>query len=195
MTATDTQLADEVADLDASSFETLFQRYCGDVRLQVGRIVRDAAAVDDVVQEIFLLVWERAGQWRAEGEFRSWLMRIATNTALTHLRKVQRRREQRLEFSLDEAEEQGTAPEWLLESALPGPDAQVERAEERRLVRRLVDELPEDKREAIRLFYDAQMDVREAAERLGVPEGTVKSRLYHGRRQLARSWAETIEEE
>ena len=74
-------------------------------------------------------------------------------------------------------------------------DAQFERAEERRLVRRLVDELPEDKREAIRLFYDAQVDIREAAERLGVPEGTVKSRLYHGRRQFARAWTETTQEE
>ena len=63
-----------------------------------------------------------------------------------------------------------------------------------RLIRRLVDELPEEKREAIRLFYDAQVNLRETAELLGVPEGTVKSRLYHGRRQLARAWTEKTKE-
>ena len=195
MTTTDTQLVEQLADLDAASFETLFQRFCGDVRRQVRQIVRDEAAADDVVQDVFLRLWERAGQWRGEGDFRAWLMRIATNMALTHLRKVQRRREQRLELSAQEAEEERLAPDWLLEAAAAGPDALVESAEERRLVRRLIDDLPEDKREAIRLFYDAEVDVREAAERLGVPEGTVKSRLYHGRRQIARAWIKHTEEE
>lgn len=195
MTATDIQLVEQLADLDAASFETLFQRFCGDVRRQVRQIVRDEAAADDVVQDVFLRLWERAGQWRGEGEFRTWLMRIATNMALTHLRQVQRRREQRLELSAPEVEEERLGPDWLLEATAAGPDALVESAEERRLVRRLIDDLPEDKREAIRLFYDAEVDVREAAERLGVPEGTVKSRLYHGRRQIARAWIKQTEEE
>ena len=191
---TDTQLAEQIALSNAESFEVLFVRYREDVRMQANRVLRDEAAAEDVVQEVFLRVWERAGQWRGEGEVRAWLMRIATNAALTHLRKVRRQREQRLELSVQEAEEEGLAPEWLLEVAA-GPDALLESAEERRLVRRLVDDLSEEKREAIRLFYDAEVNVRQAAERLGVPEGTVKSRLYQGRRQIARAWIEETGEE
>ena len=57
-------------------------------------------------------------------------------------------------------------------------------------LKRLVDELPEGKREALRLVHDAQMEIQQAAEELGVPEGTVKSRLYHARKQLTRRWQE-----
>ena len=193
MTESDSELAGQVVDSDAASFEMLFRRYQNDVRLQVRRLVRDESAAEDVVQEVFLTVWERVDQWRGEGEFRAWLMRVASNAALSQLRKVQRRREQRLELSMPEADE-GKYPEWLLETSA-GPDILAERADERRLVNRLVEDLPDEQREAIRLYYDAELDVSDTAQRLGVPAGTVKSRLYHGRQQIARAWREKTEEE
>ena len=103
---------------------------------------------------------------------------------LTHLRTVRRRREQRLEM-LSETVEREThqVPEWMIEAASERPDAQVEWADQQRWLRRQVRELSEDKREVFRLIYDAQVEVRDAAARLGIPEGTVKSRLHHGRRQ------------
>ena len=63
-----------------------------------------------------------------------------------------------------------------------------ERAERKELLWGLVDKLSEAKREAIRLVYDAEMEAREAAEVLGVPEGTVKSRLHHARKELSEGW-------
>ena len=94
---------------------------------------------------------------------------------------------------LSETVEQETqqVPEWMIEAASERPDARVERADQQRWLRRQVQELSEDKREVFRLIYDAQVEVRDAAERLGIPEGTVKSRLHHGRRQLSQAWQAT----
>ena len=51
-----------------------------------------------------------------------------------------------------------------------------------------VEQLSEDKREVLRMVYDAEMEVREVAAELAIPEGTVKSRLYHARREVATRW-------
>jgi RNA polymerase sigma-70 factor (ECF subfamily) len=169
--------------LARDAFEKLYRLNQDDVRLQVRRIVRDDASAEDVAQEVFLRVWERANQWRDEGTFRSWLMRIATNESLSYLRKKQRRREERLGQTLQEQ----SVPQSLV-AAGAAPDVLLEREQERQLVRQIVADLPEDKREAIRLVYGAEVDLRQAAEQLGIPEGTVKSRLYYGRQQVARAW-------
>ena len=76
----------------------------------------------------------------------------------------------------------------MIDAATLGPDALLELTEQGKLLRQFIDELPEDKRDIFRMIYDAEMDVREVAERLGIPEGTVKSRLYHGRRRIAQEW-------
>ena len=76
----------------------------------------------------------------------------------------------------------------MIDEAAIGADEQYETAERRQLLDGLVDELPEDKREVLRLVYDAEMDVRDVADHLGIPEGTVKSRMHHARRRLADQW-------
>lgn len=61
-------------------------------------------------------------------------------------------------------------------------------AEQARIVRSLIQDLPDDKREVIRLIVDEQMDISEAASLLDVPQGTVRSRLHYARRRLAEQW-------
>ena len=185
----DPQLIAQIKERDERAFQQFFERYREQVHQRVRRIVRDDASANDVVQEVFLRVWNRAGQWSGRGTVASWLFRIATHLSLTHLRTVRRRREQRLEM-LSETVEQETqqVPEWMIEAASERPDARMERADQQRWLRRQVQELSEDKREVFHLIYDAQVEVRDAADRLGIPEGTVKSRLHHGRRQLSQAW-------
>ena len=74
-------------------------------------------------------------------------------------------------------------------STLP-PDEVLALAERRRLLRGLVTRLPEDRRKLIRLIYEGHMNTRQAASELGIPEGTVKSRIHHARKEIARSWRE-----
>jgi len=190
MTRSDRDLVGRILERDAHAFETLFDRYGDAVRCHLTRIVRDGPAAEDLQQEVFLRVWNRAGQWDGRGAFRAWLFRMATNLAFNHLRSVRRRREQPLALSPEPENEDDDPriPGWMVDAAALGPDAVLEQAEQRRRLWRFVDELSEEKREVVRMIHDAEMEIREVAERLEVPEGTVKSRLYHARRQLARAW-------
>jgi RNA polymerase sigma-70 factor (ECF subfamily) len=88
-------------------------------------------------------------------------------------------------------EEEFTVPGWLIEAAASEPAAVVEVAEQMRRLGQLVEALPEDKREVFRLVYEAELDLRSVADQLGVPEGTVKSRLYYSKKYLARQWSES----
>ena len=185
----DPQLIVQIKERDERAFQQFFERYREQVHQRVRCIVRDDASANDIVQEVFLRVWNRAGQWSGRGSAAAWLFSIATHLSLTHLRTVQRRREQRLEMLSETVEQEPQqVPEWMIEAASERPDAQVERADQQRWLRRQVQELSEDKREVFRLIYDAQVEVQDAAARLGIPEGSVKSRLHHGRRQLSRAW-------
>ncbi|MDE2808826.1 MAG: RNA polymerase sigma factor, partial [Gemmatimonadota bacterium] len=155
----DPQLIAQIKERDERAFQQFFERYREQVHQRVRCIVRDDASANDVVQEVFLRVWNRAGQWSGRGSAAGWLFRIATHLSLTHLRTVRRRREQRLE-TLSETVEQETqqVPEWMIEAASERPDAQVERADQQRWLRRQVQALSEDKREVFHLIYDAQVE-------------------------------------
>ena len=187
---TDENLLTAIAKQDADAFREFFKRFESQVIRHLTRIVRDAATADNITQDIFFRVWERAGQWSGRGSARSWLLTIATNLALNHLRTVKRRREQPLDPGPNPyAEDDETqAPSWMIDDAAVGADEQYEHIERRQLLNGLVDELSEEKREVLRLVCDAEMDLRDVADHLGIPEGTVKSRMHHARRRLANQW-------
>ena len=190
LTPSDQDLVQHVLEGDGRAFEALFERYGEMIRRHLARIVRDDAAAQDLVQEVFLRVWTRAEQWDARGSFKAWLYRIATNLALNHLRTVRRRREQPLETPAgwDEEGEESNIHAWMIDASALGPDAIAELAERRELLRRLIGQLPDDKRQVIRLVHEMELSLRDAADELGIPEGTVKSRLYYAKRRLAREW-------
>lgn len=188
----DAELVAGIVDGDQSAFALLFDRHRAPVRQHLLGILRDAAAADDLTQEVFLRLWDRAGQWKAEAAFRSWLLRIATNLALNHLRTVKRRREQPIEAPhiQEDDEEESPVPAWMIDDTALRPDEALDQAERRRLLDRSVERLSEEKREVFRRVHDDHMEAREVAAELGIPEGTVKSRMHHARKEIARSWQE-----
>ena len=192
MEQSDKELVRGVGRGEQEAFAVLFERYRAVVHSHLARIIRDATAADDLTQEVFLRLWRHAEQWKGQAAFRSWLLRIATNLAFNHLRTVKRRREQPIQFapSPEEDEEESSVPSWMVDASTDGPDEALERSERLNLLHRLVEQLPEEKQEVVHLIYDAHMETREVAEELGIPEGTVKSRIHHARRQIARSWRE-----
>ncbi len=193
MEQSDQTLIRKTVKRDAAAFETLFARYRVPVRQHILSIVRVESAAEDLVQEVFLRVWTRAEQWNGQGEFKGWLFRIATNLALNHLRTVRRRRQEPLEIppdEFDDEEERLPDPDWMVDVSSHGPEVMVEQAEQSQLLWQLVDELPQEKREVLHLIYQREMALREAAIELGIPEGTVKSRLHHSIKHLAREWKE-----
>ena len=193
----DHDLIGRIRKRDVAAFETLFSRYREAIRRHITRAVWDESAAEDLVQEAFLRVWTCASQWDGRGEFKAWLFRIATNLALNHLRTVRRRRQQPLEIpadEFDEEEEHPPEPDWMIDVSSLGPDVMLEHVERYELLWRLIDGLPDEKRKVLRLVYESEMDIREAALELGIPEGTVKSRLHYSVKRLAREWKEIASE-
>lgn len=192
MTPTDVELIQRILAKDADAFALLFDRYIGQVTDHLTRMLRDVGAADDVAQEVFLRVWNRADQWSGTGPFRAWLLRIATNLALNHLRGKKRRRELSLEMPsmYDDEEDENLVPGWMIDHASLGPDAQIEQVEQQQMLRQMISDLPKEKRDVFEMVHKEELALQEVAKRLGIPEGTVKSRLFHARKKLANAWQE-----
>jgi len=186
----DQELMSKVQQGDAHAFELLFERYEDLIRTHLLSIVQEDAVAQDLLQEVFLRVWTRASQWKGSGAFRSWLYRIATNLAINHLRNVRRRREQPLEVNeiTTESDESDFVPAWVVDASALGPDQLLDIAEMQVIFHKLIEDLSAEKQAVFRLVHTLEMTTADAAEELGIPEGTVKSRLYYAKKLLAEGW-------
>ena len=149
------------------------------LRLHLARYVGPADS-DDLLQELWLRVWERAGQWDGRGRPLAWLLAIATNLALNHLRG--RRNVVPLEAFPDE-----DVPDVAMlgcDAVVPGPEEQALWRERLGRVQEAMAQLPADKQEALRLVRVQGYRLEEAAHLLKIPLGTLKSRLHHAHRLL-----------
>lgn len=201
----DDELACRIRARDGAAFELLFERYGEALGRHLGGFVRGGPeaedAAQDLLQETFLRVWTRAEQWHGQGSFKAWLYGIATNLALNYLRSLRRHPAQTLpgedpvKWDEGSREEDMLAPGWLVDSSVLGPDAALEQTEERARLYRAIDGLPEAKREVFRLVHEMELSIRDAAGHLGIPEGTVKSRLYYAQKKLSEAWRDPNEED
>jgi len=171
---------------EAAAFDEMITQHGRVLRIHLERYVSPADA-EDLLQEVWLLVWQRAGQWDGRGRLLAWLLAIATNAALNHLR----RKREVLSLAPPELEECAEMPATASEALLPGVEEQVLWREELHRIRLAMAALPEEKQEALRLVRLEGRSLQEAADSLGVPIGTLKSRLHHARKLLM----EQLEEE
>jgi RNA polymerase sigma-70 factor (ECF subfamily) len=174
------RLVEEAAGGALEARRELFERHRGPayrVALRISGRHEDAL---DVVQDSFIKAFDRLGDFQRGSSFRTWLLRIVTNRALDLLRA----RKVRVAVRLD-GDEDDSRP--ALASA---EEARPERAlESRELADRLqqaVETLPPEQRAVFGLFASGEMTYGQIAETLGIPIGTVMSRLYHARRRLHR---------
>ena len=103
---------------------------------------------------------------------------------MNHLRTAQRRSETSLNEAFTDDDDAEEEVYRQFESDVPGPETQYERTRVLNLVRDLIQNLPESKREVMQLVHSEDLSVNEAAATLGIPDGTVKSRLHYGRRAI-----------
>jgi RNA polymerase sigma-70 factor (ECF subfamily) len=191
----DQEILELIQQHQARAFELLYERYESAIYRHLSHIVGETAAAEDLLQETFLRVWMHADQWNAQGSVKGWLFRIATNLALNHLRSRRRRPEQPLEAPVNlEDDEAVDAPAWLVDTASLGPDALLDLTEQYSRLQQVLQNLSEDKRELLRLVHQKEMSLRDAADELGIPEGTAKSRLHYARQQLRREMQTEIGE-
>ncbi len=135
---------------------------------------------EDLTQEVFIKVFQTLRSYdSAQGTFSTWLNRVARNHLVDHYRRT---RKDRVTSSLDD----DSTPLPELPSTRPAPTASVESRERRELLQTALDQMSPDLREAVVLRDLQDLDYQEIAQVLGVPQGTVKSRINRGRLELAR---------
>ncbi len=164
---------------DTEAFEALLTAHEKRVYGMALRMTGNREDAADVTQEVFLTVWRTLPSFRGESRFSSWLYRLTANACIDHLRREKRRRTVPLT-----REEDGEEQILDIPDPAPGPQEEAERAERRAALRRAVAQLPEDQRAALLLRESGGLSYAEIAQTLGVPEGTVKSRIARARLQL-----------
>ena len=152
---------------DAAAYEELVQRYTPMAFRAAYLVTGSAQDAEEAAQDAFVKAYRALSRFRAGAPFRPWLLRIVGNEARNRRRAASRRAA--LELRL--AEGPGTG------GAAPLPEAAAEAAEERRALLRALEMLGDDHRQVVGCRYLLQLSVEETAAMLGIPDGTVKSRL------------------
>jgi RNA polymerase sigma-70 factor (ECF subfamily) len=161
---------------DQSAFDYLVQKYRRPMVSFMYRMARNAAAAEDLAQEVFLRVYRSRTSYEASAKFTTWLYRIATNLAVNHARDTRHERPE-LQVSLDEPnEESGTTLE-LPDTGLTAEQVMVRR-ERMQAIRSKVEALPEQQRLAVIMHKYQQMDYKEIAQVLKKSESATKSLLF-----------------
>ncbi len=179
-------LVERAAAGDRDARSGLFEQ-CRDaafrVALQVAGNHEDAL---DIVQDGFIRAFEKLPEFQRGASFRTWLLRIVHNRALD----VLRRRKVRLAQSLDAGEDDDRPNEPAGRDADAQPGRRMELAEAGDAVRRAIERLPAEQRTVFELYASGELTYGEIAEMMGIPIGTVMSRLFHARRVLRERLAE-----
>ena len=162
---------------DRDAFEKLVKRYERELFNYLRHYLGDAEMAEDVFQTTFFLVHQKCERFESDRAFRPWLYRIATNQAID----AKRRNKRHLAIRLD-AQNQYDESLWNVYSAQlaseeTDPGDSVLDWERGHQVRKAVEQLPESLRQVLYLVYFQGMKYHEAAETLGIPFGTIKSRL------------------
>ena len=166
---------------DEGAWEELVRQHTRQVYGLCYRFTGSGAEAQDLTQEVFLRVFRTLKTFRsAEGSFGTWLARVARNLLIDHYRRTRQERvTDPIEGQLKVLEEKGA-------SAAERPDHAVAGREASEILQAALQKLSPDLREAVILRDLQEMEYREIAEVLGIPEGTVKSRINRGRAELAR---------
>lgn len=169
------------------AFDALVSRYATGLYSFFVHLVGQSAAADDLVQETFLQVHLAAASFDPQRSFKPWLYTIAANKGRDYLRARARKATQSLDVTLggDDEAPSGAAQ---LPSEAPGATEETVAEEQREQVRQLINQMPEHLRLILILGYYQRLPYAEIAEILGIPVGTVKSRLHAAVNQFAKLW-------
>jgi RNA polymerase sigma-70 factor (ECF subfamily) len=171
----DGQLVELVAEKDAGALEALYDRYGRAAFSLARRILTEETLAQDVVQEVFLSLWRNAGRFDAgRGTVATYLLSMTHHRAVDVVRREENLRRWR---TSDEGLELEADPKVRVED-------EVEASERRAEVRAALKELPDAQREALLLAYFGGYTQREVAALVGVPLGTVKTRMAAGMRKM-----------
>lgn len=166
---------------DTDAVSALYERTYSKVYYTVKSMIKNEDDVLDVLQDAYLKAFTHLNSFEGGEKFLPWVKQIAANTARDRLR-----RKTPALFGELTADETQTPAEERIPDERPAalPEASLDAAETQRLIREILDSLPDDQRAVVGMYYYEELSVREIAEALGVSESAVKSRLLYARRKI-----------
>lgn len=170
---------------DLEAFNQLILRYQDFLFRVALRIMREENLAADAVQEACLLAFNKLASFR-NGSLRSWLARIAVNVCYDELRRQRRHPLQSLEPSMEEGSEVSSLL-WLADFST-NPELLLESRELERAIQDCLESIPPPQRDVLTLIDLEDFSYEETAKTLGIPLGTVKSRLVRARMQMKAAW-------
>lgn len=170
---------------DRSAFAAIVRRYERPLFTFALRYLKRRELARDVTQEAFLRVVKRAGEFRHEARFSTWIFSILRNLCIDELRKEKHR----LHPSLDEAPQSGgpSLVERVVNTSTPDVERALSQSELRRQISQALDELPADQYEVFLLREIAGLPFAEIAKVTDTPENTVKSRMRYALERLQKA--------
>lgn len=172
-TAADRELLEAIARGDQGAFQRLYARHSVRIFRFLMRLVQNKATAEEFVNEVFMEIWQHAGRYEGRSSPTTWMMAIAHNKAVSGLRK---RRE-------------ATGVDDAAMAEVPDldddPEQTTQKQDKGRIMRTCIARLSPDHREILDLVYYQEMSVGEAADVLGIPENTVKTRMFYARKKLS----------
>jgi len=184
---TDEEVFERFLDGDLDAYRTLIERYHDDLIRFLTRLVGDRVAADDIFQETFLQVHQSAHTFDTSRRFRPWLFTVAANKGRDWLRK--RNRQRAVDLSAPIGGPDGTTSFVdLLEVDVPRPGEAMDAGERDAQVQQALQRLQPALREVLLLAYFQRLSYQQIADDLGIPLGTVKSRMHSAVAAFARAW-------
>ena len=171
-TSSDEVLIARIAGGDRLAMQVLFARHHVRVYRFTLRLVRNEATAEDLISEVFLDIWRQAGKFEGRSAVSTWMLSIARFKALSALRK---RPEQELD---DETAER-------IEDQADDPETALAKKDKGALLRQCLTALSAEHREIVDLVYYHEKSVEEVAGIVGIPEATVKTRMFYARKKLS----------
>jgi RNA polymerase sigma-70 factor (ECF subfamily) len=167
----DEMLLASIAAGETSAMHVFYARHNVRVYRFVLRMVRNPTVAEDIVSQVFLDVWHNAGQFQGRSQVSTWLLSIARFKALTALR-------QRQHEDIDQDDVHG------IPDQAETPEAALERNRTSAILRSCIAKLSPAHREIIDLVYYHERSVEEAGAIIGIPQATVKTRMFYARKHL-----------
>ncbi len=178
----DQQLVERVQRGDQRAFTLLVEKYQRKLGRLLGRMIRDQAEVEDVVQEAFIKAYRALPNFRGDSAFYTWLYRIGINTAKNHLVAMGRRPRLSNEVEIEDAENFEDANELRTQDT---PETELMGKQIAQTVNNAMEALPKELKTAITLREIEGLSYEEIADLMNCPIGTVRSRIFRAREAIA----------
>ncbi len=172
----DIQLLQQIADGDEEAMTSLYVAYESKIYAYAIKKLNDSQAAADIVHEVMMAAWKGAGKFQGRSKVKSWLFGIAHNKIVDYIRKDSR-------YDSDELDEE------LPDSSSHSSEELMEAAQNRDFLAFCMEKLSDLHRQVVHLAFIEDLAYGEIADIIGVPEGTVKTRMFHAKQLLKKCLA------